>query len=66
MATAAAVAKVKEVTYLWEGKDKSGKIITGQMRAGGEALVKVTLRRQGIVVSKVHKHRLGRGGKVSD
>jgi type IV pilus assembly protein PilC len=67
MATAAApVAKVKEVTYLWEGKDKSGKIIKGQMRAGGTALVNVTLRRQGIVVTKVAKQRIGRGGKVSD
>src|SRR5258705_10772539 len=66
MATAAAVAKVKEITYLWEGKDKSGKIIKGQMRAGGQAVVQVTLRRQGIVVTKVHKQRLGRGGKDSD
>ncbi len=67
MATAAAaVAKVKEITYLWEGKDKSGKVIKGQMRAGGEAVVNVTLRRQGIVVTKVHKQRLGRGGRVSD
>jgi type IV pilus assembly protein PilC len=67
MATAAApVAKVKEVTYLWEGKDKSGKIIKGQMRAGGTALVNVTLRRQGIVVTKVAKQRIGRGGKVSE
>src|SRR3989454_12655183 len=67
MATAAtAVAKVKEITYLWEGRDKSGKIVKGQMRAGGEALVNVTLPRQGIIYSKVHKQRLGRGGKVSD
>jgi type IV pilus assembly protein PilC len=66
MATAAAVAKVKEITYLWEGKDKSGKIIKGQMRAGGQAVVQVTLRRQGIVVTKVHRQKLGRGGKVSD
>jgi type IV pilus assembly protein PilC len=67
MATAAAaVAKVKEITYLWEGKDKSGKIIKGQMRAGGQAVVQVTLRRQGIVVTKVHKQRLGRGGRVSE
>src|SRR5438045_9677534 len=36
------------------------------MRAGCEALVNVTLRRQGIVVTKIHKQRLGRGGKVSD
>jgi len=66
MATAAAAAKVKEITYLWEGKDKSGKIIKGQMRAGGQAVVQVTLRRQGIVVTKVQRQKLGRGGKVSD
>ncbi|HXZ55040.1 MAG TPA: type II secretion system F family protein [Burkholderiales bacterium] len=69
MATAAARAakvQVKEATYLWEGKDKSGKIIKGQMRAGGTALVNVTLRRQGIIVTKVAKQRIGRGGKVSD
>jgi len=69
MATAAAPAakvQIKETTYLWEGKDKTGKVIKGQMRAGGEALVNVTLRRQGIVVTKVHKQRMGRGGRVSD
>ena len=69
MATAAAPAakvQIKEATYLWEGKDKSGKIIKGQMRAGGTALVNVTLRRQGIIVTKVAKQRIGRGGKVSD
>src|SRR5438445_13006386 len=36
------------------------------MRAVGQAVVTVTLLRQGIIVSKVHKQRLGRGGKVSD
>jgi type IV pilus assembly protein PilC len=66
MATAAPVAKVKEIMYLWEGKDKSGKIVKGQMRAGGTALVNVHLRRQGIVVTKVAKQRIGRGGRVSD
>ena len=69
MATAAAPAakvQIKETTYLWEGKDKTGKVIKGQMRAGGEALVNVTLRRQGIVVTKVHKQRMGRGGRVTE
>src|SRR5690349_420161 len=69
MATAAAPAakvQIKEATYLWEGKDKAGKLIKGQMRAGGTALVNVTLRRQGIVVTKVAKQRIGRGGRVSD
>src|SRR5499426_747493 len=67
MATAAASAakvQIKEAVYLWEGKDKSGKIIKGQMRAGGTALVNVTLRRQGIIVTKVAKQRIGRGGRV--
>ena len=40
--------KIKEFTFQWEGKDKSGKIIKGEMRARGEAIVKNTLRRQGI------------------
>jgi type IV pilus assembly protein PilC len=69
MATAAAPAakvQVKEATYLWEGKDKAGKPVKGQMRAGGTALVNVTLRRQGIVVTKVTKQRMGKGGRVSD
>ena len=69
MATAAAPAakiQVKEATYLWEGKDKAGKPIKGQMRAGGAALVNVTLRRQGIVVTKVTKQRIGKGGRVSE
>ena len=65
MATAAA-AKFKELNYQWEGKDKSGKTIRGEMRAGGEAVVNVTLRRQGIIVTKVRKRRVGRGGSVSD
>jgi type IV pilus assembly protein PilC len=67
MATAAAAAaRVKEINYLWEGRDKSGKIIKGEMKAGGEAVVNVTLRRQGIVVTKVKKRPIGRGGRVSD
>ncbi len=65
MATAAAAAKVKEIHYLWEGKDKSGKVIKGEMKAGGEAVVNVTLRRQGIIVTKLKKRPIGRGGSVS-
>ncbi|HEX6064408.1 MAG TPA: type II secretion system F family protein [Longimicrobiales bacterium] len=64
MATAAAARGPKEITFTWEGKDKAGKIIRGEMRAGGEAVVNATLRRQGILVTKVKKQRAGRGGKV--
>jgi type IV pilus assembly protein PilC len=65
MATAAAT-RPKETTFLWEGKDKAGKVIRGEMRAGGQAVVNATLRRQGILVTKVKKQRLGSGGKVTE
>src|SRR5688572_17534457 len=68
MATAAAatVKGPKEATYVWEGKDKAGKVIRGEMRAVGESVVNATLRRQGILVTKVKKQRLRGGGRVSD
>ena len=46
----------------WEGKDKNGKLVRGEMRAGGEAMLNASLRRQGILVTKVKKRRLS-GGK---
>jgi type IV pilus assembly protein PilC len=64
MATAAA-AKPKEFNFAWEGKDKSGKAVKGEMRAGGDAVVATTLRRQGITVSKIKKKRTG-GGSVKE
>jgi type IV pilus assembly protein PilC len=61
MATAAAAhpgrRDVKEVTYSWEGRDRSGKIVKGDMRASGEAVVQSTLRRQGIAVIKIKRQR---------
>lgn len=62
MATAAA-AHVKEMIFEWEGKDKSGKMVRGEMRAGGESMVSASLRRQGILVTKVKKRRTS-GGKA--
>ena len=57
--------KVKEVLFAWEGKDKSGKVVAGQMKAGGEAVVRAQLRRQGIQVFKVKKRGRG-GGRVTE
>ena len=53
MATAAKA--VKAPTFLWEGMDKRGKKVKGQMQAGGEAVVNSQLRKQGITVTKVKK-----------
>jgi type IV pilus assembly protein PilC len=66
MATAAAAARPKETIFSWEGKDKAGKVVRGEMRAGGQAVVNATLRRQGILVTKVRKQRIGRRGKVTE
>ena len=62
MATATATKGIREIVFEWEGKDKNGKTVRGEMRAGGEAQVSASLRRQGILVSKVKKRRLS-GGK---
>ena len=59
-------AQVKEQVYAWEGKDKTGKTVRGELRAGGEAIVNVTLRRQGIMVTKVKKKVYRSGKKITD
>jgi len=65
MATATAVAKgVKDFIFEWEGKDRNGKIVKGELRAGGEAMVSATLRRQGILVNKVKKRRASGGSSI--
>ena len=58
-------AKTKEYQYKWEGKDKSGKIVKGEIRSAGEATVSAHLRRQGINVTKVKKVSTA-GGKVTE
>ena len=64
---ATAVAKgPKEFTFVWEGKDKAGKTVRGELRATGDAVVNATLRRQGVMVTKVKKQSFRKGGRVSD
>jgi type IV pilus assembly protein PilC len=62
MATTAA-RNEREVIFEWEGKDKNGKLVRGEMRAGGEAAVTASLRRQGILLVKL-KRRRASGGKT--
>jgi type IV pilus assembly protein PilC len=59
-------AQIKEHVFAWEGKDKTGKTVRGEMRAGGETIVNVTLRRQGIMVTKVKKKVYRSGKKIKD
>src|SRR5258708_6915192 len=68
MATAAAAPAAakgpKEFAFSWEGKDKGGKTVRGEIRAVSETAVNATLRRQGIMVQKVKKQKKRGGGKV--
>jgi type IV pilus assembly protein PilC len=64
MATAAAVRDVKDFVFEWEGKDKNGKVVRGEVRSGGEAQVSATLRRQGVLVTKVKKRRMRGGSSI--
>ncbi|AEK63746.1 type II secretion system F family protein [Collimonas fungivorans] len=64
--SAASARQVKEWVYLWEGKDKKGKVVRGELRAGSETVVNVTMRRQGILVTKVKKKTFRSGKKISD
>jgi type IV pilus assembly protein PilC len=64
MATAAAARNIKEFVFEWEGRDKNGKVIRGELRAGGEAMVSASLRRQGILVTKLKKRRMGGGRSI--
>jgi type IV pilus assembly protein PilC len=66
MATAAAATKTKEFTFAWEGKDKAGKSVRGEVRAASENIVQAQLRRQGINVAKVKKQKSSSGGSVGE
>ena len=58
--------EVKEFTFAWTGKNKAGKIVRGEQRATSEAVVNATLRRQGILVSKISKQSFRGGGRVTE
>jgi len=64
MATAVAAKGIKDFVFDWEGKDKTGKVVRGEIRAGGEAMVSASLRRQGILVTRVKKRRTSGGRSI--
>ena len=64
MATATA-SGTKEAMFEWQGKDRNGKIVRGEMRAMGENQVQASLRRQGILPTKIKKRRMSSGKKIT-
>jgi type IV pilus assembly protein PilC len=57
-------SKPKEFVFEWEGKDRNGKQVRGEMRAGGENQVQAALRRQGVMSSKIKKRRMSAGRRI--
>jgi type IV pilus assembly protein PilC len=55
---------IKESVFEWEGKDRNGKQVRGEIRAGGEHQVQATLRRQGVMPTKIKKRRMGSGKSI--
>lgn len=55
----------KEVVFEWQGKDRNGKVVRGEIRAMGENQVQASLRRQGILPTKIKKRRLSGGKKIT-
>ncbi len=63
MATAAS-KDIKEFVFEWEGKDRNGKIVRGEIRAAGENAVQAALRRQGVLAGKIKKRRSRSGKRI--
>ncbi len=55
-----------ETLYTWEGKDKNGKAVQGELRALSQSSIAATLRRQGISAVQIKKKQFAKGKKISD
>jgi type IV pilus assembly protein PilC len=46
---------IKQEIFLWEGLDKSGKRVKGEMPGNSDSLIRANLRRQGVKPTKIKK-----------
>ncbi len=53
----AETATVKQIPFVWEGKDRRGNKVKGKTIAASETAVRSELRRQGVLPSKIRKQR---------
>lgn len=58
--------KVKEKKFVWEGVDRKGKKVKGEMFAASDNIVKIYLRSKGITPKKITKDLFNMPKKVSD
>jgi type IV pilus assembly protein PilC len=64
--TSAIRAIKRDTPFVWEGKDKRGKVVKGKTLAKDEQALRADLRRQGVAPSKIRKQsqKVG-GGKIT-
>ena len=62
----ASTSRKPDATFAWEGRDRGGKTVRGEMRAASDTVVQAYLRRQGITPVKVQKRRAKRGKKITE
>lgn len=55
---------IQQFVFEWEGKDRGGKQIKGEIRAAGENQVKAALRRQGVLPTKIKKRSIRSGKSI--
>ena len=55
---------IKEFVFEWEGKDRNGKQVRGETRAAGENQVQASLRRQGVLPTKIKRRRMRSGKRI--
>jgi type IV pilus assembly protein PilC len=55
---------IQQFVFEWEGKDRGGKQIKGEIRAAGENQVKAALRRQGVLPTKIKKLSIRSGKSI--
>lgn len=58
--------EVKANLFVWEGTDRAGKKVRGEMRAATETVVSNSLRRQNIKVLKIKKQTFKGGGSIKE
>ena len=58
--------EVKASLFVWEGTDRQGKKVRGEMRAATEAVVSNSLRRQGVKITKIKRQTFKGGGSIKE
>lgn len=54
----------KATLYLWEGKNKNGQKVSGEIKASSMTLLKAELRKQGIVSARIKKKGINLSGAM--